>query len=92
MSLTLSISQRRQKSRTRFPPDFAICIEVPHGIAAFLVLVQNLSDQLPFGEINVLGFYMLVGDIDPKSQGLVHSQFHRVISEQAAFGAIDGAL
>jgi hypothetical protein len=53
LSIAFGVGQHRQESRTRFPGDFAIRIEVPHGVAAFLVLVQNLSDQLPFGEINV---------------------------------------
>ena len=61
---------------TRFPGNFAIRIEVPHGVAAFLVLVQNLSDQPPFGQFRMIGFNILIGDIDPESQGPVHSDFH----------------
>jgi hypothetical protein len=76
LSIAFSIGQHRQKSRTRFPGDFAIRIEVPHGVAAFLVLVQNLSDQLPFGQFRMIEFNVLIGDIHPESQGPVHSEFH----------------
>jgi hypothetical protein len=41
LGIAFGVGQHRQKSRTRFPGDFATRIELPHGIAAFLVLVQN---------------------------------------------------
>jgi hypothetical protein len=46
LSLTFSIGQHRQKSRTRFPADFALRIEASHGVAAFLVLPQDLRYEL----------------------------------------------
>ena len=76
LGLAFSIGQHRQKSRTRFPTDFALVIEIAHRISTSFVLPQNLSYELTFGEINVIGFYVVVGDIDPEPQGLVHSDFH----------------
>ena len=76
LSIALGVGQHRQKSRARFPGDFATRIEVAHGVAAFLVLVQNLRDQLPFSQFRVIGFNVLVGDIDPEPQGSFHSDFH----------------
>jgi hypothetical protein len=76
LSIAFGVGQLCQKSRTRFPGDFAIRIEVPHGVAAFLVLMQNLRYELTFGEINMVQFYVLVGDTDPEPQGFVHGEFH----------------
>jgi hypothetical protein len=63
----LGIGQHRQKSRTRFPADFALLIEIAHRMSASFVLPQDLRQQLTFGEINVIHFYLVVGDIDPAS-------------------------
>ena len=46
------------------------------AVAAVLVLVQNLSDQLPFGQFRMIGFNVLIGDIDPEPESLVHAEFH----------------
>jgi len=35
-----------------------------------------LSYELTFGEINVIGFYVVVGDIDPEPESFVHPEFH----------------
>ena len=64
LSIAFGVGDHHQKSRTRFPADFAIRIEVPHRIAASFVLVQNLSYELTFGEINVIQFYLVIGYID----------------------------
>jgi hypothetical protein len=53
-----------------------VSIETPHGIPALLVFSQNLRDELASGQFAVLSFYVVTGDIDPKLQGLVHSNFH----------------
>jgi hypothetical protein len=76
LSIAFGVGQHRQKSRTRFPGDFAIRIEVPHGVAASFVLPQDLRYELTFGETNVIQFYLVVGDIDPEPESLVYVQFH----------------
>jgi hypothetical protein len=40
------------------------------------VLPQDLPHELTFREINVTGFYVVVSDIDPEPQGLIHPNFH----------------
>jgi hypothetical protein len=44
-----------------------------------------------FGEIGMMPLYVLTGDIDPKSQGLVHSVFHREPRTENTFSANHGA-
>jgi hypothetical protein len=66
LSISFGIGQHRQEPRARFPRNFPFDVEVSHGVAAVLVLVQNLSYELTFGEIDVIGFYRFVGDVDPK--------------------------
>jgi hypothetical protein len=75
-SITLSIGQHAQEPRACSPDDPAILIEAPQGISALLVNSQDLRHELPFGEVNVVRFYVLDGDIDPKPQSFVHSDLH----------------
>ena len=55
---------------------FSIPIEIPHGISASFVLLQDLSNELTFGEIGMIPLYVLTSDIHPEPQGLFHSVFH----------------
>ena len=97
LSIALGVGQHRQKSRTCFPGDFALVIEMAHGVAAFLVLVQNLSDQLPFSQFRMIGFNVLIGDIDPESQGPCPFGFSLLNFQRSADGvrcrlACEGAV
>jgi hypothetical protein len=40
LSIAFGIGQLRQEPRTRFPRNFPFDVEVSHGVAAVLVLVQ----------------------------------------------------
>ena len=51
-------------------------IEIPHGISTTFVFSQDLGHELTFGEVGMIRFYVLEGDVDPEPQGLVHLQFH----------------
>jgi hypothetical protein len=44
-----------------------------HGIPASFVLPQDLRHELAFGQFAMLSFYVVIGDIDPEFEGLVHS-------------------
>jgi hypothetical protein len=37
---------------------------------------SGVSSQLLFGDVVMVRRYLIVGDIDPESQGLVHSDLH----------------
>jgi hypothetical protein len=76
LSIAFCVGQHAQKSRAGFPDDFAMLIKAPHGISALLIFSQNLRDELASGQFAVLSSYVLTGDIHPKLQGLVHSEFH----------------
>jgi hypothetical protein len=54
--------------------------------------VQDFGDQLCFRAVGVVVLSVFVLAIDPEPEGFVHAEFHRVMSDQAAFGAIDAAL
>jgi hypothetical protein len=64
------------KNRGRFPGNFSLSIETPHGVSASFVFTQDLSHELPLGEIGMLPLYVFTGDMHPKLQALVHSVFH----------------
>jgi hypothetical protein len=76
LSIALGIGQFFEKERTRFPRDFAVPIKVPHGIAASFVLPKDVDKQLTFGEVHVVGLYVLVGHIGPEPKGISYPQFH----------------
>jgi hypothetical protein len=76
-SIAFRIGQHAQKPRTSFPDDPAILVEAPHGISASLVFSQDLRHQQTPGQLGVTRLYVLVSDIGPEPQGLVHSKFHR---------------
>jgi hypothetical protein len=52
-------------------------IETAHCMSALLVFLQNLRDELRFGEIGMVALYVLGSNGGPELQGLVHSEFHR---------------
>jgi hypothetical protein len=66
LSIAFGIGQLRQKSRTRFPGDFAPVIEAAHRISAFLVSPQDLRQQLLFGDVVMVRLYLVVGDVHPE--------------------------
>jgi hypothetical protein len=68
LSIAFGVGKHRQKSRTCFPGDFILVVEMAHRIAASFVLPQDLSYELTFGEITMIQFYLFVGDIDLFSQ------------------------
>jgi hypothetical protein len=76
LSVTLCIGQHAQKPRGRFPYEFAVLIETPHGIPASFVFTQDFRHELALGGIRMMPLYVLTGDIHPKLQSLVHSVFH----------------
>jgi hypothetical protein len=51
-------------------------VETPHGIPASFVFPQNLRNELAFGQVVMLPFYVLIGGVHPEPQGFVHSVFH----------------
>jgi hypothetical protein len=77
VSIAFRIGQHAQKPWTGFPDDPAMPIEAAESISASLVFAQDLGNELTFGEINVIQFYVVVGDTDPEPQSLVHAEFHR---------------
>src|ERR1700730_3430144 len=87
LSITLCIGQHAQKPRARFPDDFALRIETAHCITALFIFAQNLRNELAFGQVAMLSFYVLIGGVHPKSQGVVHSLFHREPRTENTFSA-----
>jgi hypothetical protein len=77
VSIAFRIGQHAQEPWTGFPEDFAMPIQAPHGISASFVFSQDLGHELTSGQLGVTRLYVLVSDIHPKQQGLVHSEFHR---------------
>jgi hypothetical protein len=77
VSIAFRIGQHAQKPWTGFPEDFAMPIQAAESISPSFVLSQDLRDELTFGEIGMVPFYVLIGHIDPEPQCFVHSQFHR---------------
>jgi hypothetical protein len=47
--LLFRIGQSRKHSRCRFPGNFALFVEVPHGVTSFLEFAKNLGDKLGSG-------------------------------------------
>jgi hypothetical protein len=47
--LLFGVGQSRKHSRCRFPGNFALGVEVPHGLAGLLEFPKNLGDQFGSG-------------------------------------------
>jgi hypothetical protein len=74
--IALRIAQHAQKPRAGFPGDPATPIEAPHGISASLVFPQDLGHELTSGQLGITRRYVLVSDVHPEFESLVHSDFH----------------
>jgi hypothetical protein len=70
------VSQSRKHSRCRFPGNFALFVEVPHGVTHFFELPKNVGDQLDSGAAWVVIFSPVIFNIDPESKTLRHAEFH----------------
>jgi hypothetical protein len=74
--LLLGVGQSRKHPRRRFPGDFALFVQVPHGVTRFFEFSKNLGDQLGSGAACGVIFDPLIFNIDPKPKNLGDAEFH----------------
>jgi hypothetical protein len=76
LGLLFGVGQSRNHSWGRFPGNFALFVEVPHGVTRFLEFSKNLGYELGSGAAWAVIFDALIPNIDPESENLGHAEFH----------------
>ena len=74
--LPFGVSQSRQHPGRRFPGDFTLGVEVPHGLSRLLETTKNLRQKRGAGAFRGAIFALLVFDIHPEPKILGYPEFH----------------
>jgi hypothetical protein len=67
LSVPLGVDNPIQKAGAGFPGNLASGVHVPQGMATALVFAQYVGYQLPFDEVGVIEFYVVICNVHPES-------------------------
>jgi hypothetical protein len=73
--LLLGVSQSRKHPRGRFPSNFALGVDVSHGLAHLFEFSQNFGYEFGSGEAREVFLDPLIFDIYPKTKDPGHTNF-----------------
>jgi hypothetical protein len=74
-------------SRGRFPGNFTLGVEAPHGVTGFFEFSKNPGNQLDSGEARDVFFDPLIFAIHPKSKNLGHAESHSCVPTRKSLPA-----